>query len=230
MFRAPSEINIPGNSSSEMSCVAWRIKIAFLEFIFTLVNATIFFLSDYPGVCTTHKPSDIQKRKMPTINVFGTGASLQAAIWTACSMAFLLFGNSLACFNWRLWLTESRIWPGRLLGNYRKWRLPPYNGKSKWQFNRYYCVNIQFGVFCRVLGELRDRGYVGSATQHVVCNGLGYCELIGPVIKGLTHQWFRLVLPCSARHMQFHIWWLVDSWRVLELVLKRRRCPCIRQS
>ena len=90
--RAPSEISIPGNSSSEMPCIVWRIKIAFLDFIFTLV-ITIFFLSDYPGVCFAHKPSELQKRKMPTIDVFGTGVSLQAAIWTNCSMAFLLFGN-----------------------------------------------------------------------------------------------------------------------------------------
>lgn len=29
---------------------------------------------------------------MPKLNLFGTGFVLQAAIWAACGMAFILFG------------------------------------------------------------------------------------------------------------------------------------------
>lgn len=32
---------------------------------------------------------------MVKLNIFGTGFTLQAAIWAACGMAFILFGNRL---------------------------------------------------------------------------------------------------------------------------------------
>ncbi|KAL2860809.1 uncharacterized protein BJX67DRAFT_386310 [Aspergillus lucknowensis] len=36
---------------------------------------------------------------MVKLNLFGTGRSLQAAIWTACGMAFILFGYDQGVFS-----------------------------------------------------------------------------------------------------------------------------------
>jgi MFS family permease len=44
---------------------------------------------------------------MVKVNLFGTGFTLQAAIWAACGMAFILFGKQPNCIlSWRDLLTR----------------------------------------------------------------------------------------------------------------------------
>jgi len=113
---------------------------------------------------------------MVKVDVFGTGFALQAAIWMACGMAFILFGEHKLMVLFSTSLIICRLRPRRLLRNRGKRQLSRNHGPSERQPNGYHRLNIQFGVFFWVYSKLPVGRLAGTATRHVVCHGLGYCE------------------------------------------------------